>query len=469
MEKKTLYALAALLILGVVAIIVTQRPDKGERVGDKPRPVPEIKADKVALLQITQPEGKDAVTLQKRGDKWQVTAPYDKPADQAAVKSAVESLEKMKWGDISTQRKEQHKEMEVSDDKAVHVVAKDSAGAVLADLYLGKSVGSGTMVRVAGKDDVYQVTELSAYNFKKEGKAWRDHAIFDLKADDAEKLTLVGGGTSVTLERLPVQKGPDGKEGSANIYDARWKVVPGDARSIKDVPAVDDSLVNGIVSSVANLRAGDFVDSGKPEEFGLVPGAPGQTQIEVKVGFKGQKSAGIRIGALKGEDYYVQALDAPQIFTVKKFSLERAAHLPQDIRDKGLTRLKEDALAEIAIQQGKDVLVLKRGDKGWKADKVADADDGKLKTVADSFESLSGTGFIAPGAPEVAALARPKAVVTLKPKSGAPIVLKIGEARGEDVPVQKDKGEPMWVKKYQVERFLKKPSEVTKDKDKDKK
>ena len=67
------------------------------------------------------------------------------------------------------------------------------------------------MVRVAGKDEVWQVADLFASNFKKEGKSWREHTVFDLKAEEAEKLTLKGGGTQLKLERLPPQNGADGK------------------------------------------------------------------------------------------------------------------------------------------------------------------------------------------------------------------------------------------------------------------
>lgn len=466
MEKKNIYALGALVLLAVLSIVMLKRPEKGERTGERPRPVPELKADAVKSLEVAQPPGTDKVTIAKQGDRWQVTSPYDKPADGKAVKDVLDQLEKVRWGDITTQQKDRHAEMEVSDDKAVHVVAKDSAGKVLADLYLGKSVGEATMVRVAGKDDVWQAMGLMGYQFRKEGKKWRDHNLYDLKGDEAEKVVIQGGGTEVHLERLPPAKGADGKEGSTAIYDAKWKVVeaqPANEKAMKPQPgvAIDDGLVNGVVEAVSRLQAGEFQDSAKPEEFGL---GQGQTPIVVKVTYKGGKTAGLRVGALKGEDYYAQTVDSPQVFTAKKYALDRAAHLPQDIRDKTLTQLKEEDLVEVTVQQDKDVVTVKKVDKAWKADKIADADDNKVKGIAESFSSLSGTGFVAPGSPEVAGLAKPKATVTIKPKAGAPVVLVIGETKGDDVVVQKKGMDPVWVKKYNLERFLKKPADLAKDK-----
>ncbi|HNK45231.1 MAG TPA: hypothetical protein PKL17_10635, partial [Pseudomonadota bacterium] len=97
MEKKNLYALVAFVALAVSAVYSLRSPDKGERVGERPRAIAEIKAGSIATVEVAQPGDKDKVTLTKKGDKWQVTAPYDKPADQTAAKSAAEALEKVRW------------------------------------------------------------------------------------------------------------------------------------------------------------------------------------------------------------------------------------------------------------------------------------------------------------------------------------------------------------------------------------
>ena len=205
------------------------------------------------------------------------------------------------------------------------------------------------------------------------------------------------------------------------------------------------------------------------ERLGLAPAAPGQ--IEVQVAFKDGKTAGIRIGSSKGEDYHVQSLDSPQIFTVKKWGMEAIAHVPADLGDKSLVSLKADQIDSVTVAQGTDLLVVRAADKTWKADKLADADEGKLKSLAESFDNLSGSGFVPAGAPELASLAKPRATVTVVkkggPKAGAPLVLKIGDARGDDVVVQRGgapAGEALWLKKMQVDRFLKKPADVAKDK-----
>lgn len=461
MEKKNLYALVAFVALSVAAVFSLRSPEQGERVGERPRAIAEIKPGSIGSLDVAQPGDKDKVSLTKKGDKWQVTAPYDKPADPTVAKAAVEALEKVRWGDLVTQQKTKHAEFEVSDEKAVHVVAKDSGGAVLADLYIGKASGNATMVRVAGKDDVWQALDLYASTYKREGKTWRDHGIYDLKADDAERLVIVGGGTKVSLERVAPAAGADGKPGSQNIYEAKWKIAEGDA-VLKPGLEVDNMLLNRMVQSVSTLRASDFQDASKPEDVGLAQGAPGQ--ISVTVRYKEGKSAGVRIGQLKGDDYFVQTIDNPQVFSVKKFGLETVAHIPQDIRDKSLLSLKAEQIDAVTVAQGADVVSIKSVDKTWKADKLADADEAKLKQVVDGFDGLMGTGYVAPDAPELKSLATPKATITVKPNTGPVVVLKIGDARGDDLAVQKVGQDAMWVRKLQIERLLKKPAELAKDK-----
>ena len=66
-----------------------------------------------------------------------------------------------------TEQKAKHAEFEVDDKSGIHVVAKAKGGKVLADLIVGKSTGPGTMVRPAGKDEVWQASGISRYLFDK--------------------------------------------------------------------------------------------------------------------------------------------------------------------------------------------------------------------------------------------------------------------------------------------------------------
>lgn len=149
---------------------------------------------------------------------------------------------------------------------------------------------------------------------------------------------------------------------------------------------------------------------------------------------------------------------------MKKYAIESVAHIPQDVRDKSVLSLKADQIESVTIQQDAEVVSLKLVDKTWKVDKLPDADEAKIKQIVESFDGLLGSGFLAPDAPEQKQLDASKKIVTVKPKTGAAVVMHFGEARGDDVPVRKVGQDAVWIRKYQVERLLKKPADLAKDK-----
>ena len=167
---------------------------------------------------------------------------------------------------------------------------RTAAAASLADLYLGKVAGPRRWCALAGKDDVAGGGPVRL-KLQKEG-SWRDHTVFDLKAEGAEKLTLKGGGNQVKAERLPSQNGPDGKPQNG-IFDAKWKMAEGD---LKPGGELDNALINRLVQGAAGA-AGGRLRYRQTGGVGARGGAPGQ--IEVQISFKDNKSVGLRIGQLK--------------------------------------------------------------------------------------------------------------------------------------------------------------------------
>src|SRR4051812_36623552 len=122
MNQKTLIALGAMATIAVLAFLTMKAPPKGERSGPRERPIAAFKAADVKELELTSNNGKDKTTIKQAGSLWQITAPATYSADQSMVKTAVEQLEKLSFGDLVTEKKEKFTEMEVGDDKGAHVV-----------------------------------------------------------------------------------------------------------------------------------------------------------------------------------------------------------------------------------------------------------------------------------------------------------------------------------------------------------
>ena len=131
-------------------------------------------AEKVTKFVINNKD-KGEVTLEKKGDKWQVTAPLTADADPAAIKSIVENLEKIEVKSLIADTPDVHGKYELAGDKAVHAQAF-KGDEVVFDLYFGMRGSRGQMARQGGKDvsaAVYVVDGYSSYNWAKELKGWR--------------------------------------------------------------------------------------------------------------------------------------------------------------------------------------------------------------------------------------------------------------------------------------------------------
>ncbi len=315
MNKKTLIAAGAFVALAIIALVTLRQPEKGERASDHPRPIPVLNPVEITTLDVTK--GGVTTTIKNEGGIYKVTAPISYPADQTIAKSAFEALGKMDVTDLVTQQEAKQAEFEVDDKSGVRLVAKHD-GKVLADLLVGKGVGAGTMIRPSGTNDVWRASGITKFAFDKGPTDWRDKSITTFQTTEVEKLDVASkDGAKLSLKKTGTKEGSEDK----------WDVV---SSSVK-LEKLDNSVPNGLVSALASWKANDFADGATLSAAGL--DAPALT---VTVGLKGGKRVSALVGNKKGDDTYVKKADAPQIFLVKKFNLDRIAKRPMDFRDKTL-------------------------------------------------------------------------------------------------------------------------------------
>lgn len=446
MEKKTLFAMVVLVALGAAAAATMLRPEKGQRQGAAARPIAAIKAADVTSLEITS--DKQQTTTLTRKDKdapWQVGGHN---ADPQLVKMLVDSLEKLSFGDLVTENEAKEEEFGVQQGKAPRIVAK-VGDKVLADLVLGKTVGSFTMGRIPGKKGVWQVGGVQAGILNKEPSAWRDHTILSFTATDADKLAI----TTATGSALEVERQAEGK---------KWKLVSQKGEAPESTDALDADLAQATVAALSTLKANEFVDDKAAADLGL-----DKPVLTLAATTKTGKQT-LLVGKTVGDDTYVQVEGAPQLYSLKKFALDRVGKRPIDFRDKTLAKIKEADLAGIEVAMGKDGTVkLERDGAGWKL-VGGDGDPNKLKGVAGSFEQLVAAGLDeAAGRTGTRGLDKPTATVTVRGKDKSTLMLKIGELTADKTEyyVQKaGKPEIYRAKKYLIERFLKKPADLAKEK-----
>jgi len=413
MNRKTLFAGAVFAGLVLIAVAVMRSPEKGARTGERPRPI--AKLNDVDTMEVTR-EGKTSV-IKKEGSNYKMVSPVAYAADAEAAKSAFEQLEKLEFDTIVSDQKSKHDEFEVG-DKGLRVVAK-KGGKVLADLRVGKVTNNVTLVRVEGKNEVWNAVGGLKYIFDKDAAAWRDKALVTFEEKDAEKIEIA----SKTGGKIVVSR-PLAKDGGAS--DSDWRVVES---SVK-VDPVDTSIAPGIVSALYSWKANDFADDAKAEETGL--DAPDNT---VTISLKGGKQVTVLIGKKKGEeDYFVKTPDRPQVFLVKKYNLERVNRRPIDFRDKTMCDLSDGEITEVQVARDKDAYTMakqagKTGDDAWRVSKPAGVtlDTSKVNSILGAFRDWKATGFAEDGSPKTTGLGKPTATVIAKSNvKGAGCVLKVG-------------------------------------------
>ena len=153
----------------------------------------------------------------------------------------------------------------------------------------------------------------------------------------------------------------------------------------------------------------------------------------------------------------------PQVYTVKKYSIEHLAKKPIDYRDKTIVKAKQADLTAVEITDGKDTTALTQKDGKWTAAK-ATADESKVKPALGGFEDLVADGFSEDKEPAKTGLDKPAGRAVLHEKGKPPITITVGAATKDgDYYVQKSGSPDVYlVKKYAVDRWMKKTADLTK-------
>ena len=231
--------------------------------------VPKDDADKITKVELATIDKDDKtkrtkVTLEKRGEDWEVTAPVQAKANGANVKSLVDNLKELKVKEQIDKSAASYDLYELSDEKAVHVVAYKGDGKAT-DLYFGKSGSRGQMVRVAGKDGVYVLSSkpgeaYSSYLYTRDVKGWRDGAI--LKFEDANAIQV-----DVTNKNGQFSFSKNGDKWSASLVkrDKDGKL----GKPEKEWKKFDEAKVKDLLRAYKSLTADDYGEAKDREASGL--------------------------------------------------------------------------------------------------------------------------------------------------------------------------------------------------------
>lgn len=259
-EKKIYIALGVLVLLVGLVYLQLNRSKKDTAAHSDPAAAssatfPEIKVagediDKITKVKIKNAD-KGEVTLEKKDDKWSVTAPVQAPANGTYVKQMLDSLKELKVKDAindTPQAADMYKDYQLENEKAVHVEAFKGNDKAF-DMFFGKSGTRGQMARLASKPSIWVVTGYSSFQFARELKDWRNKEI--LKFEDANVV-------SIAIRN---------EEGAYSFSknDDKWS----GTFKAKAIDRFDPEKIKSLLSAYKGLNAEDFGEGKADADTGL--------------------------------------------------------------------------------------------------------------------------------------------------------------------------------------------------------
>ena len=260
-----IYAALGVLLLAVGGLYLAKQNTKAQATShsatsasaDFPAiSVPKDDAEKITKLEITSPNKDDktkstTVTLEKKGDDWMVVKPVAAKGNTSNVRSLLDNLKELKLKEVIDRGTASYDNYEVSDAKAVHVVAWKGADKTT-DLYFGKSGSRGQMARVGGKDGVFIAEKYSSYLYTRDVKNWRELGI--LKFEDANAIQV-----EVTNKNglFSFSKNGEKWSGSKTSRDKDGKL---EKKADKEWKGFEEAKVKDLLRAYKGLSAEDFAE-----------------------------------------------------------------------------------------------------------------------------------------------------------------------------------------------------------------
>ena len=201
-----------------------------------------------------------------------------------------------------------------------------------------------------------------------------------------------------------------------------WSVVES---SVK-IDKLDNSVASGIVSALSIWKANDFADGVKLADAGLEPPA-----LTVTVGLKGDKKVTALIGNKKGEDeYYVKTPEAPQVFLVKKYNVDRVIKRPDRVPRQDPVRHRRQRRRRDRGDPRRQLVHARQERQRLEGDQAGQAGPrpGQGHASRRAFKEWKAQSFAEDATAKTNGLAKPQATITAKGKAkGATCTVKVGD------------------------------------------
>jgi hypothetical protein len=233
--KKNIYILTGLfIVLLIVALLVLQKPGEQSASSASSGLFAAIDSGLVDKMEIKTPSS--SIVLEKRGAEWSIVQPINYKANQTNIGQILHQLKNLEVKSTVSTKPEKHSVFQV--DHTGTEVKVYEKGAEKISFILGKMAASYTesYARKINSNDVLLVEGTYSYSFNRPVKDWRDRTIFTTPKESIKEVRYQYGDTTFSIV----------------FKDSLWYIGKDKAQP---------SVVDGILSSLSNLQADDFIDS----------------------------------------------------------------------------------------------------------------------------------------------------------------------------------------------------------------
>ena len=237
--------IVALVVLGALigaALLLWRDPFERGANPDYSGLLPARSEGSIDKIVVTNKAG--AITADKRGDTWWIIEPRELPADDAQLKAAAASLEKLAVVDTASKKQERQAEYGLAKDSPEHIEVKASAaGTEVLSFAAGKHTpdGQGTFIILAKDPSTVYVTSAPLPPTLNRGsKEWRSKVVMDLPRETLERLQVVNSKGSLDLEKESGEKWRKKDDPTWQADDVRFEQVLGAFSRLPWVEVVDE-------------------------------------------------------------------------------------------------------------------------------------------------------------------------------------------------------------------------------------
>jgi hypothetical protein len=348
MNKLNRYLSIALVIQLVVLLVshIARNPSstaKPTKLFDK------LDVEKVNWLRIE--EGRDetdakkkqsVVELAKEDGKWVLKSGGDFPAKKDKITEFLGKLPGLIAGQPVATSKRFHRKLEVADDKYQRKVAVKVEDGRSYRFVLGSSPAIKSVhLRLEGKDDVYLVKDLTAWDASATPTDWVESDYFKVKRDNVVALTLVNKNGEIKLS-----KGADGKwtlegmEEGATLKQSEVDSLLSSASSVNLQQPVGREVKPSyeLGQEKASARLTVEVEQ-KPDK----PDKPDKPPASMPATPPARVTHTLTVGAKKDDSYYVKSGASQFVVRAATWAVEPLVNKkPTDLWEKKEEKKKEE-------------------------------------------------------------------------------------------------------------------------------